>query len=372
MQISAMTLHRLTGVDIEPPPFRDVPSKGDVALLQVDTTDGVTGWAVLGSPHESLGHLLMSLRDDVLGADPLRIRKVHATLGDTHRGKRFGRALVGAIAALDVALWDIAGKAHGLPSHHLMGGTSDEVAVYVTFGAPSGTIYKGRRYYETDEILKEARALVDAGIGRLKLPVGRQDVPDPYHDYERIKAVRETVGPRVTIALDAASRFSMSEAATLCRLVEEFNIDFFEEPILSNDPSHLRDLRSQTIIPIAVAPNDRYSARDLLEARAVDILQPNAVNDGGYTRGLDIAALAAAYNIPIGHGNGTGPHNIALQAAVTDRGIVEYHYHWWKLYTALFVEIPQPDGDRLAVSMAPGLGLEPKPGILERYGVQQS
>lgn len=361
-----MLLHRLVGVQIEPPPFRDVPSQGNMTLLELKTDEGLSGWAVVGSPHSALASLLSSLKDEVIGLDPIRVRRMHLLLGDTHRGKRFGRSLQGSLAAVDIALWDLAGKALGRPSHHLMGGAADEVGVYVTFGAPSGTIYSGRRYYETDELVREARHLVESGIGRFKVPVGRLDTPDPYHDHERLVALRDALGPDVTIALDAASRFTLSEAKTLCRLVEDLRIDFFEEPILFNDPALLRELRASTTVPIAAAPTDRISARDLLEAEAVDVLQPNAVNDGGYTLALDIAALARAFNKPIGHGNGTGPHNIALQAAVSERGLVEYHYHWWKLYNAVFVDVPQPINNRLTVSIAAGLGLEPRPDVLAK------
>lgn len=371
MIIESVAVYELADVDVTPPPFRDIPSQVDVSLLRIDASDGISGWSVLGSPHHALAELVRSLGPALVGENPLTTGRIHAFIANRSLRKRFGRALVAAISAVDVALWDIKGKAFGQPVHHLLGGASDVVDVYVTFGAAAGTVYSGKQPYGLDELAQEAAHLVAAGHRRLKVPVGRLERPDPVDDHRRIAAIREAVGTDVTLAMDAASRFSLPQAHKLCALVEDLDIDFFEEPVSDNNPQLLAGLRAQTMVPIAAAATHRYSYLDLLRADAIDIVQPNALSDGGYTAALEIVALAKAFDRPIGHGNGTGPHNIALQAAVSDYGIVEYHYHWWMLYNAVFDGVPQPENDRLVVSHEPGLGLLPRPEVVERYAVSR-
>ena len=195
-------------------------------------------------------------------------------------------------------------------------------------------------------------------------------MPDPDDDYVRMKAMRDAIGPKIKLAMDGNCRMTVEQAIRICRLCEELNISFMEEPILQNDPALLAELRRNTIVPVAAAENHRYNARDLLAAGAVDILQPNVCNDGGYSGGMRIAAMARYYNRPISHGNGNGPHNIALQAGLSNGSLVEYHFHKWMLYNAIFKAVPQPENGFLQLSQEPGLGLDPKPEIIKEYQVK--
>ncbi len=237
--------------------------------------------------------------------------------------------------------------------------------VYVTHGAA----YDGAPVYSREELAAEAAHLVKHGNNHVKNTVGRQAIPDPKDDYLRMKAMREAIGPDVKLSMDGNLRMSIAEAIKLCNLCEELDIAFIEEPVYYNDPSVLAHLRSRTTIPVAAAENEKFSARDLLVAGAVDYLQPNVNNDGGYSHGLRTAALARAFNIPLSHGNGNGPHNIALHAGVINGGLVEYHFHKWMAYNAIFEHVPQPEDGYLTVSQEPGLGLNPKPGLIREYKV---
>jgi L-alanine-DL-glutamate epimerase-like enolase superfamily enzyme len=184
-----------------------------------------------------------------------------------------------------------------------------------------------------------------------------------------MKAIREAVGPDISLAMDGVMRMSLSEAIRLCRLCEDLDIAFIEEPVYHNDPDLLAELRRQTIVPVAAPPSPRASARTLLVSKSVDILQPNVMHHEGVTGALGVAELADAFAIPIGQGNGSGPHNIAFQAGVRNGSIIEYHYHRWKAYEAVYREVPPPVDGYLAASQEPGLGLEPKEGLLEQYVV---
>ena len=275
-----------------------------------------------------------------------------------------GRQLISAVSGFDVALWDIRGQAAGLPLHQLFGGCKDDAEVYMTHGAA----YGDAPVYSREELAKEAKVLVDQGFRHLKNTVGRQPIPDPYDDYEREMAIREAVGPDIKLAMDGNLRMSLPQAELLCKLTEDdVRISFLEEPMLDNDVHLMRQLRAKTSVPIASAINHRNTARDLLVNEAVDILQPNCCNDGGYTAALEIAALGRAFNVPLGHGNGHGPHNLPLQAGLSNGAIIELHYHNWMAYKAIYQQVPEIVGGRMKCLTAPGTGLVPKPEVLEKY-----
>ncbi|MBZ6075889.1 mandelate racemase/muconate lactonizing enzyme family protein [Microvirga puerhi] len=365
-KIAKMSITRLANIPITPPPYRDRPNKEGAMLLRVETNDGVVGWATSGYTHPVIVDLIDKyITPRILGEDPFRTERI-PLLFDRHTYERpLGRAFVSAMALVDIALWDIKGKTLGKPVHVLLGGARDRVPVYVTHGAA----YDGAQTYSAEELAAEAAYLVKLGNTHVKNTVGRQAIPDPKDDYRRMKAMREAIGPDVKLSMDGNLRMSISEAVRLCKLCEELDIAFIEEPIYYNDPATLAHLRSQTTISVAAAENEKFTALQLLQAGAVDFIQPNINNDGGLSASLRIAAIARAFNIPLGHGNGNGPHNIALHAGIGNGGLVEYHYHKWMAYNALFEEVPQPEDGWLRVSLKPGFGLEPKDGVIKEYSV---
>ncbi|WP_418025406.1 mandelate racemase/muconate lactonizing enzyme family protein (plasmid) [Paracoccus sp. TD-10] len=368
-KIVRIQAHNLKNIPITPPPFRDRPNVEGALLLEVETSDGIIGWATSGYTH----HVAIDLIDKYLApriigeqTDPFRTERI-PQLFDRHTWERpLGRALVSALAMIDIACWDIKGKTMGKPVHHLIGGARDRVPVYVTHGAA----YDGAPVYSAEELAAEAAHLVTLGNTHLKNTVGRQAIPDPKDDYLRMAAMREAVGPGIQLSMDGNLRMSLPQAVELCNRCEELDISFIEEPVHYNEPTNLRHLRSRTKISVAAAENEKFSARDLLVADAVDIIQPNINNDGGLTAGLRTAALARAFNVPLGHGNGNGPHNIALHAGVGNGGLVEYHFHKWMSYNAIFNDVPQPDKGWLDVSQEPGFGLEPKDGLIKEYAAR--
>ena len=369
MKITHLQAFHLAEIPVRPPPFRSMPSKAEALLLKVESDEGPVGWALARHANAMMmAHFIeTSFAEAAVGLDPLRTEQVSQQLQARFLKWKVGTLLSSAVSALDIALWDLKGRAFGVPSHHLMGGASDSVRVYITHGAAYGDAPR----YTIEELTDEAAFLVEQGNTHLKNTVGRQEVPDPDDDYRRMKAIRERVGDQVKVAMDANSLMTAPAALKLCTLTEELDIAFFEEPVVGNDPTLLAHLRQRTNIPIAAAQTDRVSAHELLSAGAVDLIQPNVNNDGGYTGGMRIAALGEAHNVPLGHGNGAGPHNIALQAALRPDGIVEYHFHRWMMYDAIFEGVPVPEGGRLKVSQEPGLGLEPRPEIIERCRVNR-
>jgi len=366
MKIARVQAFDLRNIPIQPPPFRKVPDVENIILVSVETDDGLVGWGAGGYAHAVMADFInRHVAPALLDENPLLIDRVRQGMQRQFNERWLGRVFTTALACIDIALWDIKGKALGMPVHHLLGGAKDRIPVYITHGAA----YHGAPVYSREELAAEAAHLVKLGNRHLKNTVGRQREggPNPDDDYLRMKAMRDAVGPGVSLAMDGAWLMTAAQAIRLCRLTEELSISFLEEPVLDNDPIQLAAVRAATTIPIASAENQKYNSRDLLTAGAIDILQPNVCNDGGYTAGMRIAAMAKAYNTPIGHGNGNGPHNIALQAGLPNGTIVEYHFHKWMLYNAVFQEVPQPVDGYLTASQKPGVGLEPKDGLIKEF-----
>lgn len=366
MKIARVEAHYLANIPITPPPFRKLPNVEQTVLVEIETDEGLVGWGMGGYLHPIMASFINRHAAPLLiGEDPILIERILAKLAKQFIfvQRDLGRSLVAALSTIDIALWDIRGQACGQSVHHLIGGAVDRIPVYITHGAA----YGGAPVYSPEELAAEAAHLVKLGNRSLKNTVGRQAVPDPDDDYIRMKAIRDAVGPDIKLAMDANARMTAEQAIRLCKLVEELDIALFEEPVLDNDPRLLVELKANTTIPIGVAENHKYAMRDILLANAVDVVQPNVNNDGGYTGGLRIAALARAFNKPIGHGNGAGPHNVALQAGLASGTVVEYHFHKWMAYNAIFEDVPQPTDGFLHVSPAAGTGLKPRDGLVREF-----
>jgi len=373
MKIESIKAHLLKNIPVETPPFRDVPNKHSTVLLEVTTDTGHVGWARSSNSQPIVAEYINNyLSPALVGVDPFQINKTknRLALGSGIGSGKGGLSSLnrGAWSSLDIALWDIKGKLFDQPVHRLLGGAHDRIGVYITFGVPYGQ----EPEYSIEELVNEAKHHVSKGNTALKTVVGQkvrgQEVnPDARDDYRRLAAVREAVGPDVRLAIDGAYGMSLPETIRLCRYIEELDIAFLEEPLWDNDPLLLANLRTHTSIPIAAAETPKYSARQYLTAGAIDILQPNVNNDGGYTAGIGLAAIAKAFNVPIGHGNGSGPYNVALQAGVENGTEVEYHQHAWFAYNAIFDGVPQPEDGHLTVSTAPGTGLTPKDGLIKEF-----
>src|SRR5690606_9793911 len=144
---------------------------------------------------------------------------------------------------------------------------------------------------------------------------------------------------------------------------------WFEEPVYGNDAQLLADLRSRTTIPIAAGQNEGhlFRHRQLLQAGAVDIIQPNVCYVGGYTQGQKVAGMAQAFNVPIANGGGWPHHNMHLQAGMSNGWRVEFHYLMWKVGEIIYKNPPAPSRGYVTLSEEPGLGLEPNWDGLREY-----
>ena len=267
-----------------------------------------------------------------------------------------------AIAAVDVALWDLKGKILGQPVWRLLGGARRKVPVYTTFGFGA---------YSRDELAAAARWWVERGHRRLKMVVGhhalqRRDEPRDVEeviaeDVRRVRAVRDAVGDEIDLHVDANCSLDSFHATRLARALEPFHLSFFEEPVKDNDVGALLALKAATRIPLAAGQNEglAWRFRDLVTSRCIDIVQPNVVISGGFTQCLRIAGLASACNMPMANGGAWAHFNNHLHAGLAHGGLVEYHYPAVKVCEASYGPLPAPAGGWLELPDTPGLGIAP-------------
>ena len=304
---------------------------------------------------EVAGHAL-------IGADPLRHEHLWERLYWllTPRGQS-GYASH-AIAAIDLALWDLKGQALGQPCWRLLGGARAQVPVYATFGFA---------FFDRDELAAAAADWAARGFLRLKMTVGhhalqRRDEPRPLadviaEDVQRIRAVRDAVGPDVQIFIDANCSLDYFHALQLAQRVQELGVTFFEEPVSGNDIGNLVKLRAKTGIPLAAGQNEGLASRfrDMLVAQAVDVVQPNACISGGFTQCLRIAGMAQAFGTTFANGGAWPHHNMHLHAGLANGTLVEYHSVAVDCCRLVFDDLPVPAQGVLALPETPGLGFRP-------------
>jgi L-alanine-DL-glutamate epimerase-like enolase superfamily enzyme len=230
------------------------------------------------------------------GEDALAIGRHWEFLGKQLRRSGTGLAQL-ALAAVDTALWDLAGKAHGQPLHRLLGGYRDSVPAY-----GSGIDL----FMDEPALLAHVQELLDLGFHWIKIKVGR---PDPEEDAERVRAVRRLGGRGTRLCVDANQVWELPDALRAAAALERAGADlvWLEEPLHTEDVPGHASLRARSRLPLAVGESlytDSQFAR-YIEAGAVDVLQPDVARVGGFTGLVRIAALGAAHHLPV------APHYLA-------------------------------------------------------------
>src|SRR5260221_541518 len=282
----------------------------DGTLVRIDTECGLTGWgeakAQVGGMAQNQALTLMINEEFaplLKGEDPRDITRLWETLYNgtrAHYALREGRVFpvlgrrgiaVSAISGVDCALWDILGKSLGVPVWRLLGGRRSEKMPAYASGGWAGP----------DKIGEELLGYIaHGGFGAVKM--GSAIIEGaPRHSARRVHAAREALGPEVGLMCDAHGTLSVAEAKRFCRLVEDCNLAWFEEPVTADDKRGQAEVRAMTDIPIASGESEftRHDFRDLATLGAVDIMQPDLAICGGITEAMRISALASAHNLKL-------------------------------------------------------------------------
>ena len=279
----------------------------------------------------------------LIGEDPSDIGRLWTKLAWAGASAGRGGLAVQAIAAFDIALWDLKAKRAGLPLAKLLGAHRDSVRCYDTSG--------GFLHAPLEEVLDNASAALASGIGGIKIKVGH---PDRAEDLRRVTAVRERLGDAVPLMVDANQQWDRPAALRMGRALEEFGLTWIEEPLDAHDAEGHADLARALDTPVATGEMLTSVAehRALIDARAADVLQPDAPRIGGITEFLRLAVLADHHRL------GLAPHfameiHLHLAAAYPSEPWVE-HFDW---LDPLFDERLEISGGRMHVPARPGLGI---------------
>ncbi len=281
--------------------------------------------------------------EGIIGEDPNDIGKIYTKL--LWAGASVGRSGVAtqALAAIDIALYDLKAKRAGLPLAKLLGSYRDSVQTYNTSG--------GFLNATLDEVKERATRSIDEGIGGIKIKVG---LPDSKEDLRRVAGVREHIGWDVPLMVDANQQWDRATALRMGRQLEEFNLIWIEEPLDAYDFEGHAHLAQVLDTPIATGEMLASVAehKGLIIANSCDIIQPDAPRVGGITQFLRLAALADE------RGLGLAPHfameiHLHLAAAYPREPLVE-HFDW---LDHLFEELLETKNGRMIVPDRPGLGV---------------
>ena len=332
--------------------------KRDAVIVKVTTDDGVVGWGEShhGRAHTAVAALLQTtLKQLVLGMEATDTVGVWAKI---YRGQLashgMGAGCALAMSGLDMALWDIRGKAAGMPLYKLLGGAARGVPAY------AGGVALG--YQPPEELVDEARPHVEAGYRAVKLRVG-DTVP---LDIARMEAVRAAFGAGMEILTDANTAYRLEDVRRVMPAMDALDIGWLEEPFPPHDARLYREARSYGRTPLAVGENHftRFEFAPLLEQGSVGIWQPDLSKCGGITELLRIAAIASAHKITIHpHSSMTGLNQAAtihVLCALDNAGYFEADISKGNLFRDALVSTPwtlAADGT-VRPNEAPGIGVE--------------
>jgi len=274
--------------------------------------------------------------------------------------RNLGRRGVGAmaIAAVDVALWDLKARLLGQPLAIVLGRVRPRVAVYGSGGFTS---------YSISRLQEQLGSWARAGLRRVKMKVGREPTADP----ERVRAAREAVGRDTELFVDANGAYSRKQALALATVFARQRVTWFEEPVSSDDLEGLRLLRDRAPAGMDVTAGeygyDLSYFRRMLEAGAVDVLQADATRCGGFTGFLKVAALCEARSLPLSAHTAPTLH-LPLGLALEPVRHLEYFHDHARIEQMLFDGAPRPiDGTLSADLSRPGLGIELKRADAARW-----
>jgi L-alanine-DL-glutamate epimerase-like enolase superfamily enzyme len=320
----------------------------EVAMLfaEIEAADGRSGLGIsyskrAGGPGQ-FAHA-KEIAPVLLGEDPSDVGRLWTKL--CWAGASVGRSGLAtqAIAAFDVALWDLKARRAGLSLAKLIGAHRDSVPCYNTSG--------GFLHTPIDQVIENAKASVKRGIGGIKLKVG---LPDWKKDIERVSAVRKALGDEVPLMVDANQQWDRARAQRMCRIFEQFDLVWIEEPLDAYDHEGHGALAATFDTPIATGEMLTSPAEhaELIRFRGADFIQPDAPRVGGITQFLKILGYAEQAGLML------APHfamelHVHLAAAYPGLTWVE-HFDWLE---PLFNERLETKEGRMLVPSRPGLGL---------------
>lgn len=334
-------------------PLREPAMGSSRIYCEITLQDGRTGFGMTAKfmPHAIVTAVEQHLAPAIVGMDIRDMAKIRVRLEKimTERGRMSGINL-NALSCIDLALWDLNGQLQDRSVSRMLGGFRDRIPVYMTYGF--GT-------YTTEELIEVGKQLVGKGHRNLKVLVGtakegwREDVA-------RVQAVREALGGKIGLSIDANESLPLVDAIKLARALEDSDIDWFEDPIHNMDARGLAKLRSMTSIPLSGGQMDGHSNRfrEWIEHDSLDIFMPNSLHNGGMTETQKVAHLAQIYDKPLSDAGGGGLYSVHHVAGFSNGTMAECHLQVEGVEKQMFIGAPEPSDGMIDVPPGPGFGLK--------------
>ena len=354
--------------------------KRSATIVEISTDAGITGWGEafnqgLEPPQISAAAIDFALKPLLLDADPLETEVLWHRM--YHQTRDFGRkgSVVAAISAVDIALWDIAGKHFGVPIATLLGGFfRQSVTAYAT------GFYRVSGQGEAARLAEEAITHYEAGFRAMKVKLG-YGLED---DLEVMAAIKRALGSReVTLMADTNHAYGLGDALRLGNALQQYDLRWYEEPVVPEDYDGYRTLREKLDMPIAGGENEHtlYGFRELIGGGCVDVAQPDIGSAGGFSACRHIAALAQSHGVQVNpHVWGSGIAQAAsLQliaalpvshhAVFPTQPILEYDTSSHPFRSDLISPAVVQRNGSVDIPQGPGLGIEVNRDVLQRYAL---
>lgn len=332
----------------------------DFLAVRVQTDESIEGIGVTGFGGKLLPALKLAvelLGEVVTGEDPLRPELVASKMGTAASHCGPGGLATLAMTPIDTALWDIRGKALNQPVSRLLGGLRDKVPAYASGALPRTT--------PTDKLAPAAHALVKKGYTQIKTQMAVPGLT-PAQEIERIRIIRDAVGPSINLMVDINERWGVNEAISILSRIEDLGLGWIEDPTTATDYKGLAEITAALHTPICAGERlyDIAPFQQLMSHRSVDIIMIDLLRVGGITPWMKVAGMAEAFNLPVVSHLLPEIH-VSLIAAVPNATLLEYMPWTWRM----FENPPIPVNGEMTVPTGPGFGLKFAPDLFTTYGV---
>lgn len=338
-------------------------------VVKVETDAGIYGVGEGGISGRELAMqgMLEHFAGFLVGADPMRIEHLWQTM---YRGHYFegGKISSAVVSAVDIALWDILGKALDVPVYQLLGGACrDKVRCFATPGWLTGEAVVERTVALKEEGWRYMRFM--PGLAEPGWDGGDGSVFEPFESIDLaviwLRAVRNAVGPEIELSIDFHHRLSVAEASSFCRRVEDLNLMFIEEPIRAESPKAYQQLRTMTNVPFAIGEefSSKWDFAPFIEEGILSYARIDVSNVGGLSESKKVAGWCEAHYVDVMPHNPLGPITTAatihFAAATNNFAQLEYQHRLASASPAdLFPVMPVIEADSFPLPTAPGLGVE--------------
>jgi galactonate dehydratase len=359
----------------------EVRGHGYSTYVRIYTDEGLVGNGECIHGTDGCPQIVHGMKRLLVGEDPLCVDALFEKMRRAHlfNGAMAG-ATVTAMTGIEIALWDLAGKALGVPVYQLLGGKfRDRIRLYCDSHAGKA--------FDPASYAQRAREVVALGFDALKFDVDEREAgfrTDAWNWHaapgeidwmvERVAAVREAVGPGIDLAIDMHGRYDIASGIAVAKAMEPFRLLWLEEPVPPENAAAMREVKRCSPVPICAGENLylRWGFRDLLEQQAVDFIMPDIPKCGGLSECRKIANIAEVYYVPLAPHNVCGPLGTVASAhvcaTIPNFLILEWHwvdYEGWDDFT--LQDQPIIQNGHVVLTDRPGLGVEVNDEALRPY-----